>query len=267
MFRVALFTAVLMVPIATGESGNCEVMVMQEAVCENGYMGVTYEELGTCSQYLCSNVMGSLDTARCDDSEHVLVGSNYGCSVFHWNGTVVKNVICKPVPPPPEICSLLSRNKTQGPCQDGSAPIPFTTLKTCSRTICDKLMTDWEVVRGLSTSHVLKGNAYGCQVEPWDDKQSVATTICMPTGSSGGDNVSNGMVLIIIITGTTAAYFFGGLILNAIIGERSLTGLIPHFAFWAALPGLVVDGFLFCVGKKRTRYEYIPGEDGSVTAE
>jgi len=72
-------------------------------------------------------------------------------------------------------------------------------------------------------------------------------------GSSGG---KGGVVFIIIFFTLLGVYFIGGALFMKFARGASGKEIIPNVEFWADLPSLIKDGFMFIVNKARGRQSY-----------
>jgi len=68
-------------------------------------------------------------------------------------------------------------------------------------------------------------------------------------GAGGAGGLSGGSIFLIIFFCLAAVYVIGGIVFNKVRNNAAGTDLIPNYAFWAGLPGLIVDGFKFIKNK------------------
>ncbi|XP_065830100.1 uncharacterized protein [Oscarella lobularis] len=86
---------------------------------------------------------------------------------------------------------------------------------------------------------------------------------CCPDGcpfENGG--ISAGSILVIVFFGLITVYFVAGILVMKFKSGAQGKEMIPNVSFWASLPGLVKDGFLFVFQKCRRG-----GSSGSVNYE
>ena len=75
-----------------------------------------------------------------------------------------------------------------------------------------------------------------------------------PPAKAPAHSLHAGGALLVVATALGAAYVIGGVVLNKHKGDgRSGLGLVPHRAFWAALPGLARDGFVYTFAFARAK--------------
>jgi len=74
-----------------------------------------------------------------------------------------------------------------------------------------------------------------------------STHACPGGGPAGDDEGLGGWIFIIILVCFAVVYLVAGVIFNKVRGGASGVELVPNFAFWANLPGLIRDGALFIV--------------------
>eukprot|EP01059_Diplonema_ambulator_P002618 TRINITY_DN1224_c0_g3_i1.p1 TRINITY_DN1224_c0_g3~~TRINITY_DN1224_c0_g3_i1.p1 ORF type:complete len:281 (+),score=30.90 TRINITY_DN1224_c0_g3_i1:94-936(+) len=253
-----------------GDDAVCKDLKKMDAECTTGYDVAELAVVEECQTYLCENVLGPTDAARCSDTEHYIAGSAYGCRILAWNDTVIPSVICKARPPPPAVCSTLTKHietttaSIAPTCPPKFTPVTTNILTECSPYICTSLLTEWDIARGIANNTLIKGNGYQCQVTSWTGVDEVGITICTPHDDSGSSKLSDGTVLLIIFFSTLTAYCFLGVLVNLATGESGLD-LIPNRMFWSSLPGLVYDGALFLACRKRRRYEIVESLDPDET--
>ena len=75
--------------------------------------------------------------------------------------------------------------------------------------------------------------------------------------------LSWGSLSLILTAVGLVLYIAGGVAYNVKIGERRATvdEAFPHWAYWKQLPGLVYDGFIFPLSKRKrptTAYDMAP---------
>lgn len=87
----------------------------------------------------------------------------------------------------------------------------------------------------------------------------------VPTAAAKSTGLSVGSVMLIILSVTLVVYVVGGVLINRFVRQvREFPEILPNYAFWASLPGLMRDGALFVWSKIRRRpyepYQPIPDE-------
>jgi len=78
----------------------------------------------------------------------------------------------------------------------------------------------------------------------WPTQYACPTNVVI---SSGG--LTGGSIFLIILLVVVVAYIVAGILFNKFKRQASGLELIPNFEFWAAIPGLVKDGFQFTINK------------------
>ncbi|XP_071948876.1 uncharacterized protein [Antedon mediterranea] len=66
-----------------------------------------------------------------------------------------------------------------------------------------------------------------------------------PPNPPSKQGLSTGSIMLIIVFPTLTAYFIAGIIFNKVRHNKKGKELIPDYAFWSSLPGLIYDGALF----------------------
>ncbi|XP_006819098.1 uncharacterized protein LOC102807910 [Saccoglossus kowalevskii] len=93
-------------------------------------------------------------------------------------------------------------------------------------------------------------HAYGSADFSTNYDFDLSSKYCCPIdGGNGG--LSAGSVLCIIAVVLVVVYLIGGILFNKFIRHAEGSDVIPNKQFWAALPALIKDGFLFAISPCR----------------
>jgi len=92
---------------------------------------------------------------------------------------------------------------------------------------------------------------------------TVTSKVACPTGGSGPSvivtvttSISAGTILVIVFFAVLVTYFIVGTVFMKFGKHRAGREVVPNVVFWAALPGLVKEGFGFVIGKTCRRSGY-----------
>lgn len=137
-----------------------------------------------------------------------------------------------------------------GECYEGGDRLTSITI-TCNTEVITK-PTKISITQPPCDSYTYKiefSHAAGCPI---------GNDVPQPGTRKG---LSVGSILLIIIFVTFFVYLIAGIVINATIRQQTGKDIIPNREFWADLPSLIKDGFLFIVHKIR------PPSEGYTTVE
>eukprot|EP01064_Diplonema_japonicum_P013528 TRINITY_DN21095_c0_g1_i1.p1 TRINITY_DN21095_c0_g1~~TRINITY_DN21095_c0_g1_i1.p1 ORF type:complete len:233 (+),score=28.02 TRINITY_DN21095_c0_g1_i1:49-747(+) len=192
MWSIFLLMVCLMNQNTASHAVECGRIFSSNGSCPEGAELAEQHEIEKCLDIICKNVIEPDAMAHGKDMLKKISGTNLGCEISDWDGTVdLDTVLCSL----PAICEDVNIVNNSF-CPHGTVLADETTMKNCASSICSEIAAN-TTARGL-TSFVTATHA-GCQMTPWGG-DATDTLLCLPQKTVGSSGASTNVVLICLLT-------------------------------------------------------------------